>query len=95
MAILGPKAFGDIARSILDRAFAEQEPDDGLRSFAVWTERNYERDEIVVAKIEEYDPTVNYPPTMSGVVWAKDELDAWSFVDRLNRDREYYERHNR
>lgn len=67
---------------------------DGLRSFAVWTERNLERDEIVVAKIEEFDPTILYPPEMTGVVRAKDELDAWSFVDRLNRDRDYYERHN-
>lgn len=94
MAILGPKAFGGTARAILEKAFREQEPNDGLRSFAVWTERNYERDEIVVARIEEYDPTTNYPSTMSGVVRAKDELDAWSFVDRLNRDRAYYERHN-
>ncbi len=70
-------------------------PNDGLRSFAVWTERNLERDEIVVAKIEEFDPTILYPPEMMGVVRAKDELDAWSFVDRLNRDRDYYERHNR
>jgi len=76
----------------LDRSRLGQGPNDGLRSFAVWTERNYERDEIVVAKIEEYDPTISYPPEMSGVVRAKDELDAWSFVDRLNRERDYYDR---
>lgn len=94
MAILGPKAFGDVARAVLDKAFSQLEPDDGLRQFAVWTERNLDRDEIVVVKIEEYDPLVYYPD-IAGVVRAKDELDAWSFVDRLNRDREYYERHNR
>ena len=86
---------GDTIRRALDRLDLEQEPNDGLRSFAVWTERNLERDEIVVAKIEEFDPTIFYPPEMTGVVRAKDELDAWSFVDRLNRDRDYYERHNR
>lgn len=69
-------------------------PNDGLRSFAVWTRRDFAKDEVVVTKIEEFDPTILYPPGMSGVVRAKDELDAWSFVDRLNRDREYYERHN-
>jgi hypothetical protein len=65
---------------------------DGLRSFAVWTRRDFAKDEVVVTKIEEFDPTILYPPEMSGVVRAKDELDAWSFVDRLNRDREYYDR---
>ena len=89
MAILTSKAFGDAARAILEKAFGEN---DGLREFAVWTERNYERDEVVVTKIEEYDPTMRYPITMTGVVRAKDELDAWSFVDRLNRERDYYDR---
>ena len=69
-------------------------PNDGLRSFAVWTRRDFAKDEVVVTKIEEFDPTILYPPEMTGVVRAKDELDAWSFVDRLNRDRDYYERHN-
>ena len=92
---VSPTRMGDTIRRALDRLNLGEELNDGLRSFAVWTERNLDRDEIVVAKIEEYDPTVNYPPTMSGVVRAKDELDAWSFVDRLNRDRDYYERHNR
>ena len=89
MAISRARMGDTIRRVLVDDPVL---PNDGLRSFAVWTERNLERDEIVVAKIEEYDPTISYPPTMSGVVRAKDELDAWSFVDRLNRERDYYDR---
>ncbi len=89
MAISRARVGDTIRRVLVDDPVL---PNDGLRSFAVWTRRDFAKDEVVVTKIEEFDPTILYPPEMSGVVRAKDELDAWSFVDRLNRDREYYDR---
>lgn len=85
-ARMGDQIRGAMVRQVwIDEA--PSIPNDGLRQFVVWTERNLDRDEIVVVKIEEYDPLVYYPD-IAGVVRAKDELDAWSFVDRLNRERD-------
>jgi len=89
MAISRARMGDTIRRVLVDDPVLSN---DGLRSFAVWTRRDFAKDEVVVTKIEEFDPTILYPPEMSGVVRAKDELDAWSFVDRLNRERDYYDR---
>ena len=55
---------------------------DGMQEFAVWLERDYERDEIVVRKIEPFDPNKTYPNSCTGVVQAKDELDVYNFIRR-------------
>ena len=60
-------------------------PNDGLTGFAVWTERDPERNLTLVTKIEVFDPTDRAMRSCSGVVRAKDELDAWLFVDQLNQ----------
>lgn len=74
--------MGDTLRS----ALGGLEPNDGLTGFAVWTERDFERNITIVTKIEVFDPTDRAMQSCSGVVRAKDELDAWSFVNRLNQD---------
>lgn len=68
----------------------ELHPADGLRSFAVWTERDAANNCTVVRKVEEFDPTRRYPPSLSGVIRAKDELDVYRFIKEYDSDRERY-----
>ncbi len=65
-------------------------PADGLRSFAVWTERDVANDCTVIRKVEEFDPTRRYPPSLSGVIRAKDELDVYRFIKEYDSDRDNY-----
>lgn len=60
-------------------------PRDGLKEFAVWCDWDYPNNQMVVHKIEPYDPNKRYPNDLSGIIRAKDELDAWRVVTKVRQ----------